>query len=58
MGPIYLPFDIFSESSLAPPIPPLFISGGGSGQFVLYGSSQFILGSSWLRGDWRMICEP
>jgi hypothetical protein len=54
MGPIYLPSDVFYESSLAPPIPPpLFFSGGG--QFVLCGGSQFILGSTGLRGDWRVI---
>jgi hypothetical protein len=60
MGHIYFPYSdgshlfairhFFSESSLAPPIHPLFFSGGG-GQFVLYGGSQFILGNSGLRGD-------
>jgi hypothetical protein len=54
MGPTYLSSDVFSESSLAPPIPDhshlLFLSGGG--QFVLYGGSQFILGSCGLRDNW------
>jgi hypothetical protein len=55
MGPTYLPSDIFSVSSRVPPIPdhsPLFFFSGGGGQFVLCGGSQFILGSSGLRGDW------
>jgi hypothetical protein len=55
MGPTYLPSDVFSESFLAPSIPdhsPLFFFSGGGGQFVLYGGSQFIVGSSGLLGDW------
>jgi hypothetical protein len=57
MGPIYLPLDVFSESSLALPIPSLFFFSSGGSQFVLCGGGLFILGSSGLHGDWRVVCE-
>jgi hypothetical protein len=68
MGPIYFSYSdgshlfairrfffwIFPRAAHSP----LFFSGGGGGQFVLCGGSQFILGSSGLCGDWLVICEP
>jgi hypothetical protein len=43
MSPTYLPSDVFSESSLAPPIPDhsslFFFFSGDGGQFVLCGGT-------------------
>jgi hypothetical protein len=59
IGPIYLPSDVFFLNlSSRRPFPSLFFFFGGGGQFVLCGGNQFILGSSGLHGDWRVICEP